>query len=99
MPNPFPAASSRSSGQALGQATDGLQSRCRCWMLSAVQLDGFMIRVFVSTLLFSIAALPLAKPAAVAAETKPNIVIIVADDLGWGPTSASTRKPHPDAAS
>ena len=65
-------------------------------MLSAVQLIDFMIRILVFSFLLSSVALTLAKPCETATFKAPNIVIIVADDLGWADVGFhSDRIPTP----
>ena len=73
-----------------------MQSLICLQMLSAVQLIDFMIRILVFSFLLSAVALTLAKPCETATFKAPNIVIIVADDLGWADVGFhSDRIPTP----
>ena len=55
-----------------------------------------MVRIFIHAILYMLAGLPLAKPSTVVAVKQPNIVIVVADDLGWADVGFhSDRIPTP----
>ena len=55
-----------------------------------------MTRIFIHAILFALAGLPLAKLSTVVAAKQPNIVIVVADDLGWADVGFhSDRIPTP----
>ena len=55
-----------------------------------------MVRIFIHAILYMLAGLPLAKPSTVVAAKQPNIVIVVADDLGWADVGFhSDRIPTP----
>ena len=55
-----------------------------------------MVRIFIHAILYMLVGLPLAKPSTVVAAKQPNIVIVVADDLGWADVGFhSDRIPTP----